>query len=90
MPATISKFEDAIQNLIALLKGIATGSGYQTDVKDVKRVYQLPHRIPDDEMPFIGVAGTTRTKPAEQVTYWNTWKQSDIEADRPSTDPTGA
>jgi nitroreductase len=27
-----------------------------------------------------------RRKPAEQVTYWNTWKQSDIDVDRPSPD----
>ena len=73
MAAPVSKFESAIQALIEVLQGISTAAGYQTDVKSVRRVYEVPHEIPDDEMPFLGIAGTTRTPAAEQVVNAAMW-----------------
>lgn len=73
--ATITKFEDALDAMIVAFESIQTGSGYQTDVKSVKREYKLPHDAPDSEFNFIGIAHTDRKliRPEDGVSGLAAW-----------------
>lgn len=75
MAAIVSKFEDALQFLINALKAVNGAPTYQSTIQDVKREYTLPHQVPADQMPFLGIAGTRRrlARDADQVVGSYAW-----------------
>ena len=78
MPATVSKFEDALQYLITALAAADGAAPYQVDIKHVHRLYKLPHRMDAALLPFFGIAGTRRVLAPDATrvvrTYSWDWK----------------
>ncbi len=54
--APISTTESAIEDLVNALKGIDGTGQYHLAMQSVRRAYLLPHREPQANFPFLGIA----------------------------------